>query len=190
MKKGIDKRNARRRRIIACCVPLCLCFAVLAAIMLPSALSRNGTVKEIDQGGRRESFAKIDMLSNNGLTATYTADPESESFDKLLALLDSTLKPMTEPYPEANGDGADAYYSDPNAPAIDGVDGDDLQSESEGDAMVGVVLVREGCDLRIMIMGREVTDLRTNKKAILSGEELAELIGEIDRIIEAKEATG
>lgn len=56
--KRIKERKRKRRRVIACCVPFCLCLAVLSVIYLPGVLMPK--VKNESAGFGEESIGGLD----------------------------------------------------------------------------------------------------------------------------------
>lgn len=52
MEKGIKERKKRRNRIVACCVPLCLCITVFSAAILPAMLPAEKGLSESDRRGQ------------------------------------------------------------------------------------------------------------------------------------------
>ncbi len=49
MENGIKERKRRRNRILACCLPLCLCFVILSVTVIPGLLPAGSDRMEMDR---------------------------------------------------------------------------------------------------------------------------------------------
>ena len=63
----INERRKNRRRIVACCVPLCLCIAVLTAIYIPKKKEKSGSTNNYGYSQPAEEFpyTSLELVGNN-----------------------------------------------------------------------------------------------------------------------------
>ena len=63
----INERRKNRRRIVACCVPLCLCIAVLTAIYIPKKNEKSGSTNNYGYSQPAEEFpyTSLELVGNN-----------------------------------------------------------------------------------------------------------------------------
>ncbi len=71
----IKERRKSRRRIVACCVPLCLCIAILTAIYVPKKKEKSGNTNNYGYSQPAEEFPYTSLeLVGNDTELNNTAD--------------------------------------------------------------------------------------------------------------------
>lgn len=71
----IKERRKSRRRIVTCCVPLCLCIAILTAIYVPKKKEKSGNTNNYGYSQPAEEFPYTSLeLVGNDTELNNTAD--------------------------------------------------------------------------------------------------------------------
>lgn len=194
-KKRHERRTARKR-LLAVCIPLCLCIGIAAAAALPHMLpiSSDGTAA-LHEGNRMPSasdslFAAVSV--NNGQSEQTVTDPAQ--LDTLYTAV-KTLCELTDITVASGGDETSDYMDAPlygvGIPEIAGdhTDGEDAEF-AENSNQLGYRLCFYGAhensvtdDAVYTLQGNLLTDCSSGETQLLTTDQLHELTSLLEEVL-------
>ena len=172
----IKERRKSRRRILACCVPLCLCIAILTAIYVPKKKEKSGNTNNYGYSQPAEEFPYTSLeLVGNDTELNNTADIKD-----IYKIINSAFE----------SDGASSAQNDGK-----GVVNGSNKSKSQRDTYDTNALYTfkfsssDGKQAVYTLSGNTLTDETTKNAAAISDEQLEKLYEIIETATADKEET-
>lgn len=172
----IKERRKSRRRILACCVPLCLCIAILTAIYVPKKKEKSGNTNNYGYSQPAEEFPYTSLeLVGNDTELNNTADIKD-----IYEIINSAFE----------SDGASSAQNDGK-----GVVNGSNKSKSQRDTYDTNALYTfkfsssDGKQAVYTLSGNTLTDETTKNAAAISDEQLEKLYEIIETATADKEET-
>lgn len=154
--KRIKERKRKRNRLIAFCVPLCICLAVISTSINFGMMGAKSGDSETFAGREEKStdisnFIKVEISNRDQSAENYKIITDSDKINSILILLDSD--------------------ADENGSAVNPED------NSSGDFDYLITFTdRNGYEAVYKIKGNILFDVNSNNQKHISDEQLTELI--------------
>ncbi len=183
MEKGIKQRKRKRNRVIACCIPLCLCLLVLSVVN-PYLPSNSGTAPEGNMNHTPETAPATGShdlsvevsIDRTGLNSSVK-EQDAEKVNVLYILLSETLVEMPTQNESLSGYGNMSNGS---------VSNNELSESTRETACYTFVFSGSDGEEVFRLNGNVLSKDNSSKKIILSDADCTALVTAIQSIIELK----
>ena len=184
----IKERKRKRNRILACCIPLCLCIAILSVIYLPDMMilrdkSSNAEGMDITNGsGGTAGFAFVCVEITNNTTSSGNSNKKNDlaSVKNIYNIIQSSFVPeheqpkgnASEQYTEIQKNESTSSSENYGYPSQSGVITDTTATRL---SYTITFSKEDGTQVVYTLDGNKVIDEFTKQEATLTDKQLSEL---------------
>ncbi len=214
MDVGIRERKKRRNRVLAVCIPLCLCVMVYTGLALPGGMAVKRAEDNVDNAAgvnpeisTTHLYTAVEVMDNDRFPDQYVKKDDMETVDLLYSLVHGAFEDVTCLVEADKTDKTDAMpdggFGEGTAEvAPENVTKDESHGATKGEDQTLtcsdgkvcpvyriVFSSAEGKDRVYLLEGRTLTDLTTKVQVVLGDTVYTALTEHLDRFLTKEEAT-
>ena len=191
----IKKRKKNRNRILACCIPLCLCIAVLSAIYIKNVnlfSDKRNSAESMDidnlSGTSGFTYTSLEITNNTASSENIKTENDISNIEKIYNIIHLSFATENEQQKEdAYDQNLDAQNS--GTAVKDNNNRDSLQLETTAQSYTEKLSYTitfnsyNGTKVIYTLNGNILTDESTNQKVSLTDSQLSELQKALDLVL-------
>lgn len=182
--KRIKERKRNRNRILACCIPLCLCITILSVIYLPNAnlfSDKSGNAEDMNMAGGLNGtsefiYTSLEITNNIESTGNSRKENDIANIENIYNIIQSSFS-AEEDLP--TGDKHDEF---PHAQKGEGANKDEnhsgidqFQNYTKGMSYTITFIAVDGTQRNYTLDGNLLTNKATKQEVTLTDSQMSEL---------------